>query len=130
MGAVLLAAGVVGERKAMPSARVMIHEASRSTGKVQVSDFELRYEELKKKNTMLIAALAQDCGKSEDEIREIFGRDLHMSAQEAVELGLVDAVAAQDDLMTLFEQQQQQQQQRRRRRQQQQQEQQQEQQQQ
>ena len=107
MGAVLLAAGVVGQRKAMPNARVMIHEASRSTGKLQVSDFELRYEELKKKNSMLIAVLAHDCGKSEKEMREIFGRDLHMSAQEAVELGLVDAVASQDDLMALFEQQQQ-----------------------
>ena len=49
MGAVLLAAGVVGQRKAMPNARVMIHEASRSTSKLQISDFELRYEELKKK---------------------------------------------------------------------------------
>ena len=107
MGAVLLAAGVVGQRKAMPNARVMIHEASRSTSKLQISDFELRYEELKKKNSMLIAVLAHDCGKSEEEMREIFGRDLHMSAQEAVKLGLIDAVVVQNDLMALFKQQQQ-----------------------
>lgn len=89
--ALLLAAGTKGERYAMPSARVMLHQpiggAAGSADEVNITAAELH-------RTMRVvnAFLAKFTGRSEGEIEEESDRPFYMGAREAVAFGMVDAV--------------------------------------
>jgi len=91
MGAVLLAAGAKGKRSALPHSRVMIHQpAGGSQG--QASDIEIYAKEILVLKDKLIDILASHTGQSRDKIVRDSDRNYFMSAEEAVEYGVVDEV--------------------------------------
>ena len=92
MGAVLLAAGQPGMRLALPSARIMVHQPSCGF-RGQASDAAIHTQEMLRLRAVLDAILAAATGLAPDAVKALTDRDTYLSAEEAVELGLVDAVA-------------------------------------
>ena len=94
MGTVLLAAGTKGHRYALPHATVHMHPAGGST-QGYAPDVEIQYKELKRIEDLLHTLLAGMTGQSVEQIAADFDRDRFMTAEEAVEYGLVDKVLGQ-----------------------------------
>ena len=94
MGAVLLTAGKKGKRSCLPHARVMIHQPSGGM-QGQFSDMEINYQLIKKLRDELYEILAQHTGRTFEEIERDSDRDNWMTAQEAMEYGLIDEVLNQ-----------------------------------
>ena len=93
MGAFLLSAGTKGKRFALPNSRIMIHQPLISGGLGgQASDIEIHARELLKLKEKLTKILADHTGKSIEEVERDTDRDNFMSAQEAMEYGLIDKV--------------------------------------
>ncbi|MDK4684478.1 ATP-dependent Clp endopeptidase proteolytic subunit ClpP [Kingella negevensis] len=93
MGAFLLSAGTKGKRFALPNSRVMIHQPLISGGLGgQASDIEIHARELLKLKEKLNQILADHTGKTLAEVERDTDRDNFMSAQEAMEYGLIDKV--------------------------------------
>jgi ATP-dependent Clp protease protease subunit len=91
MGALLLAAGTKGKRKALPHSRIMIHQPS--GGIVGTSaDIQLQAEEILKLKQHLAEILAECTGQPVDVILRDSERDFFMSAKEAIQYGLIDEV--------------------------------------
>ena len=93
MGAFLLSSGAKGKRIALPNAEIMIHQPSAGT-KGKVTDMEIDVEHFLRIKRNLNEILAQNTGKTAEEIKEVSERDHWMTAQEALEFGLVDKVIA------------------------------------
>lgn len=91
MGAFLLAGGAKGKRYCLPNSRVMIHQPLGGF-QGQASDIEIHAKEILKLKHKLNEILAENTGKSIEEIARDTDRDNFMGAHEAVEYGLVDAV--------------------------------------
>jgi ATP-dependent Clp protease protease subunit len=91
MGTVLLAAGTKGYRYALPHATVHMHPAGGSA-QGYAPDVEIQYKELKRVEDLLHEMLAQHTGQPVEQIAIDFDRDRFMTAEEAVEYGLVDQV--------------------------------------
>lgn len=91
MGAFLLAAGTKGKRLALPNAEIMIHQPSAGT-QGQVTDMMIHMKRLQVIKERMNAILAENTGKSLEEITEACERDNFMTAEEAVAFGLVDKV--------------------------------------
>jgi ATP-dependent Clp protease protease subunit len=93
--AVLLAAGAPGKRLALPNARVLIHQpAIESGGYAQASDIEIHAAELIRMREWLEATIAFHSGQTEEQVRADIERDKILTAQGAMEYGLVDQVLA------------------------------------
>ncbi|MGJ7442892.1 ATP-dependent Clp protease proteolytic subunit [Aquipuribacter sp. MA13-6] len=91
--AVLLAAGSPGKRFALPNARVLIHQPAMSGGEYgQASDLEIQANEVQRMRTWLEETVALHTGKQADEIRKDIERDKILTAQQALEYGLIDQV--------------------------------------
>ena len=91
MGAFLLSAGTKGKRMALPSARIMIHQPL-GGAQGQATDIEIEAKEIMRMKAMLNGLLAEHSGQTIEKIKEDTERDYYMSAQEAVEYGLIDKV--------------------------------------
>jgi len=91
MGAFLLAGGTKGKRYALPNAEVMIHQPL-GGAKGQATEIQIAAEHILKTRKKLNEALAANTGKSYDEVARDTERDNYMSADEAKEYGLIDAV--------------------------------------
>jgi len=91
MGAFLLSAGTKGKRMALPSARIMIHQPL-GGAKGQATDIELEAKEIMRMKNMLNGLLAEHSGQTIEKIKADTERDHYLSAQEAVEYGLIDKV--------------------------------------
>ena len=91
MGAVLLAGGTKGKRFILPSARVLIHQPSGGT-EGQETDIAIQAKEILRLKKLSIEYLANDTGKPQDKIAVDIERDYFMSAQDALEYGIVDQV--------------------------------------
>ncbi|MCD8046686.1 MAG: ATP-dependent Clp endopeptidase proteolytic subunit ClpP [Clostridiales bacterium] len=91
MGAFLLAGGAKGKRFALPNAEIMIHQPS-GGAKGQATDIQIVAENILKTKEQLNRILAQNTGKPYEVIAADTERDNFMSATEAVEYGLIDAV--------------------------------------
>ena len=91
MGAVLLAAGAKGKRFALPNARVMIHQPS-GGAEGKASDILISAEEILKIRATLNKILSDATGKPIDQIEKDTDRDHFLSAQEAMDYGLIDKV--------------------------------------
>ena len=91
MGTVLLAAGTKGYRYALPHATVHMHPAGGSA-QGYAPDVEIQYKELKRVEDLLHKLIAQHTGQTVEQISADFDRDRFMTAQEAVEYGLVDQI--------------------------------------
>jgi len=91
MGAVLLAAGAHGKRYALPNARVMIHQPM-GGAQGQASDIEIRAKEILRLKDQLNQILANHTGQPIDKISQDTERDYYLSAQEALDYGIVDTI--------------------------------------
>lgn len=91
MAAVLLAAGTKGKRFALPNSRVMIHQPHGGVIGTSI-DIHLQAQEISKMKARLSEILAESVGKDADQITKDSDRDFYMSAEEAVEYGIVDQV--------------------------------------
>jgi ATP-dependent Clp protease protease subunit len=91
MGTVLLAAGTKGRRYALPHATVHMHPAGGST-QGYAPDVAIQYKELMRVEDLIHQLLSRHTGQTVEQIAADFDRDRFMSAEEAVEYGLVDEV--------------------------------------
>ena len=93
MGSILLSVGKKGKRFIYPHAEVMIHQPSLS-GYFQATsaDIEIQAEQMRKTKEIGAKILAENCGKSVEQILKDFDRDYWMNAEEAVAYGIVDKV--------------------------------------
>ncbi len=91
MGAFLLAAGAKGKRFALPNAEVMIHQPS-GGARGQASDIKIHAEHILRTKHKLNHMLSEITGKPLDVIERDTERDNFMTAQEALEYGIVDKV--------------------------------------
>ena len=91
MGAFLLCAGTKGKRFALPNSDIMIHQVS-GGAQGTASDVERSVEFMYKLNRRLIKIIAENTGKSEEQVKKDADRDYYMTAAEACEYGLVDEV--------------------------------------
>jgi ATP-dependent Clp protease protease subunit len=91
MGAVLLAAGAPGKRFALPNAKILIHQGS-SGFRGAIADIEVQAEETMKLVYRMIEIMALHTGQSFERVKTDTERDKYLTAQEAVDYGLVDHV--------------------------------------
>ena len=91
MGAFLLSSGTKGKRIALPNAEIMIHQPSGGT-QGQASDIKIQAEWMLRTREKLNRILAENTGKSIEQIAVDTERDNFMHAEEAVKYGLIDKV--------------------------------------
>ncbi len=91
MGAVLLAAGAVGKRQALPHARIMIHQMMGGFPG-QAEDIDIQAKEIIRMTDILNEVLANHTGQKIEKIAEDTQRDFYFSSQEAKEYGIIDEV--------------------------------------
>ncbi len=91
MGAFLLSAGTKGKRYALPNAEIMIHQPSAGT-QGQVTDMAIHLKRLEIIKQRMNRILAENTGKSIETVTADCERDNFMTAEQAVEYGLIDKV--------------------------------------
>lgn len=91
MGAFLLSSGAKGKRIALPNSEIMIHQPSGGS-QGQCTDIQIQAEQILKIKKQLNGILAENTGKSVEQIERDCERDHFMSAKEAQEYGLIDKV--------------------------------------
>ena len=91
-GTVLLAAGTPGRRFALPNATVHIHQPWTSGGGGQATDVEIQAKEILRQRDVLNRVLSYHTGQPLARIEQDTERDFFMTAQQAVDYGLVDRV--------------------------------------
>lgn len=96
MGAFLLSSGAKGKRIALPNSEIMIHQPLIGGGGLsgQATDIQIRTENLLRTKENLNRILSENTGKSIEDIRRDTDRDNFMTANEAMEYGLIDKVIA------------------------------------
>jgi ATP-dependent Clp protease protease subunit len=93
MGSILLSVGTKGKRYIFPHGEVMIHQPSLSGGYQATSaDIEIQAEQIRKTKELGARILAENCGKTFEQVMKDFDRDYWMDAKEAVEYGIVDII--------------------------------------
>lgn len=90
--AVILAAGTKGKRLALPNSRILIHQPATEGGYGQSSDLEIQAREILRIRALMENMLASDTGQSVEKISKDIERDKYLTAQEAVEYGIVDDI--------------------------------------
>ncbi|MCI6093889.1 MAG: ATP-dependent Clp endopeptidase proteolytic subunit ClpP [Clostridium sp.] len=91
MGAFLLAAGAKGKRKALPNSEIMIHQPSGGASG-QASDVKIHAEHIIRTRQKLNEILAERTGKSVEQVAVDTERDNYLSAEAALEYGLIDEI--------------------------------------
>ncbi|MDQ4063281.1 MAG: ATP-dependent Clp protease proteolytic subunit [Actinomycetota bacterium] len=92
MGAFLLASGTKGKRSALPNTRVLLHQPSVGGLGGQVSDVEIHARELMRTKKRMNELLAEMTGQPVDKVENDTDRDYMLSAEGAVEYGVIDRV--------------------------------------
>ncbi|WP_067602046.1 ATP-dependent Clp protease proteolytic subunit [Nocardiopsis listeri] len=90
--AILLAGGTKGKRGALPNARMMIHQPATEGMHGQASDIEIQANEITRIRQQLETTLANHTGRSPEQVSKDIERDKILTAEEAVEYGLIDFV--------------------------------------
>merc|ERR1712228_138061 len=91
MGAFLLGAGAPGKRKALPNARIMIHQPL-GGAQGQASDIEIQAKEILFIREVLNTYIAEYCDQPKDKVEQDCDRDFFMTPEEAVDYGIIDEV--------------------------------------
>lgn len=92
MGSLLLSGGAKGKRFIFPHGRVMIHQPSVGGLFGQASDIQIHAKEIARTKEMGAKILADNCGKTTEEITRDFDRDFWLDAEESLKYGIVDGV--------------------------------------
>ncbi len=92
MGSILLSGGVKGKRFIYPHGEVMIHQPSIGGAQGTSADLEIIATQIAKTKELGARILADNCGKTLDQVMKDFDRDYWMNAEEAVQYGIVDGV--------------------------------------
>ncbi len=91
MGAFLLSCGAKGKRYALPNSRIMIHQPL-GGAQGQATDIEIQAKEILRMKEILNNILSQNSGKDLAQVEKDTDRDFFMSAEDAVQYGLIDQV--------------------------------------
>jgi ATP-dependent Clp protease protease subunit len=91
MGSVLLGAGTKGKRSSLRFSKTMLHQTSGGAGG-NIQDARINFIEWEKTNKILFELLGEFCGKSPEQVTEDSQRDFWLSAQEAVDYGIIDEI--------------------------------------
>ena len=91
MGSFLLSSGTKGKRLALPSARIMIHQPL-GGAQGQATDIEIEAKEILRMKKMLTEIIAENSGQKVEKVVSDCERDHYLSAQEALDYGLIDKV--------------------------------------
>lgn len=94
MGAFLLSSGAKGKRIALPNSEIMIHQPLISGGGItgQITDIQIRSQHFQRMKDKLNRILSENTGKDYETVCRDTERDNFMTAQEALEYGLIDKV--------------------------------------
>jgi ATP-dependent Clp protease protease subunit len=90
--AVILAAGTKGKRLALPNSRILIHQPATEGGYGQSSDIEIQAKEILRIRALMEQMLAEDTGKSTEEVSRDIERDKYLTAEQALDYGIIDEV--------------------------------------
>jgi len=91
MGSVLLGAGTKGQRCSLEDSEIMLHQSSGGAmGNIQDAEISMKW--WKRKNDRLFELLGKYCGKTTEQVKSDTQRDFWLTAQEAVEYGLIDEI--------------------------------------
>jgi ATP-dependent Clp protease, protease subunit len=90
--AVILAAGTKGKRLALPNSRILIHQPATEGGYGQSSDIEIQAKEILRIRSLMEEMLATDTGKAPEEVSRDIERDKYLTAEQAMEYGIIDEV--------------------------------------
>ena len=96
-GAFLLAGGTKGKRFALPNSEIMIHQPAVEKIGGKATDIQIYSEKLQQDKRRLNRILAENTGRTEEEIWRDTERDHFMSAEEATEYGIIDTVMRKRD---------------------------------
>jgi ATP-dependent Clp protease protease subunit len=90
--AVILAAGTKGKRLALPNSRILIHQPATEGGYGQSSDIEIQAKEILRIRALMEQMLSEDTGKTPEEVSRDIERDKYLTAEQALEYGIIDEV--------------------------------------
>ena len=91
MGSFLLMAGTPGQRAALPNASILVHQPSGGF-QGQASDMQIHAEEILRTKQRMTRLYAEHCGRTYDAFERAMDRDRFMTAEEALEWGLIDTI--------------------------------------
>lgn len=91
MGFMIASSGTKGKRFALPHAQLMAHQVSSGTSG-HVVDQEIRLAHSIKLNKILMGMIADNCGKTYEEVMEVCNRDYWLGAEEAITFGAIDEI--------------------------------------
>ncbi|MFJ5084472.1 ATP-dependent Clp protease proteolytic subunit [Streptomyces sp. NPDC088706] len=94
VAAVILAAGTPGKRMALPSGRVLLQQPSTDGTQGQVSDLEIQGREVQRQRELIEGLLAEHTGRDAAQIHQDVDRAQVLTAEQALEFGLVDQVVS------------------------------------
>ena len=92
MGSILLSGGAKGRRFIFPHGEVMIHQPSMGGAQGTSADLEILANQISRTKELGAKILADNCGKSLEQVMKDFDRDYWMNAEEAVTYGIVDGI--------------------------------------
>ena len=90
--AILLAAGASGKRLALPNSRILIHQPYTEGTYGQASDIEIQANEILRMRELLERMIAEHSGKAQEDVSRDIERDKILTAEQALDYGLIDAV--------------------------------------
>ena len=90
--AILLAAGAPGKRMALPNSRILIHQPYTEGTYGQTSDIEIQANEILRMRELLEKMISEHTGKPQEQVSHDIERDKILTAEAAVEYGLIDAI--------------------------------------
>ena len=91
MGSILLGAGTKGKRSSLRFSKTMLHQTSGGAGG-NIQDARINFIEWEKANKILFELLGEYCNKTAEQVTEDASRDFWLSANEALEYGIIDEV--------------------------------------
>ena len=94
MGSILLSGGTKGKRQALPHSKILIHQPL-GGAKGQASDITIICEEINKYKKELYRILSENTGQSIKKIEKDADRDFYMTAEEALDYGIIDSIIGQ-----------------------------------